>query len=1084
MVISYRKIPKGRFMITIDANTAVAKIAYKLSEVIPVYPITPSTPMAEFCTAKASKEEKNIFGEIVKTIEMQSEAGVAGTLHGALLSGALSTTFTCSQGLLLMIPNMYKIAGEGLPAVIHTSARAISSHALSIFGDHSDVMATRQTGFSIICSSNVQEAHDMALISHVCACKYNMPILHFFDGFRTSHEIQKIEEISDEVILKIFPKNNDISIKQVPLSPENPKMFGTAQNPDVFFQNKEANTKKYNEFSQNLQRELLSFYKLTGRKYAPFEYYGPQNPKNLIISMASSTETIEETLDCLKSNTGLIKVRLYRPFDAEFLLNTIPASVKKICVLDKTREFGGENPLFLDVSGAIIRSGKKVEIISGRYGLGGKEFSPASVKAIIDNLEKIDSKKDFNVGINDDLLNSSLEISEYTNDIHQREIKIFGLGSDGSVSASKNLIKILGENTNEFVQGFFEYDSKKAGSLTISHLRLSNKKIRSSYLLKTPEIICINNFSFVHRYKCLEGLKNGGIVIINSVFNKDEIDKVLPNSYKEVLKDKNAKLFIINAQKIAKENGLNEKINIIMLAALFKATNIIDISLAVSCLEKEIKSTFIKKGKEVVENNLNAMNEGFNEIQEVDVKDLRLNKNEKVVKKDYPNSVMEKICNLDGNFLPVSAFTPDGSMSTDTAKFEKRGIAQNLPIWLPENCIQCGKCVLACPHGALKAILIDEKDEPSEKNMPFADAIGLKGQKFRIQLSPEDCTGCGVCFKTCPAMKKAIEMALATKTLDAQKKNYDISNSLQSKEAFNDNFPKGLQFKKSYFAFPGACAGCGETPYIKLASMLFGEKMIIANATGCSSIYCGSFPSCPFSKDVNGHGPAWANSLFEDNAEFGLGLKLGSKYVGNEDKSVWIIGGDGWANDIGFGGIDHVLQTNENVNILVLDNEVYSNTGGQASKATPLGAHVKFAESGKKTKKKNLGLIAMSYKNAYVAQVSLGADMNQCIKAFKEAESFNGPSIIIAYSPCVEHGFDMSNTMLEMEKAVKSGYWNLFRYNPNTGLTLDSDQKIETKEFLKGERRFSQNQDENLLEKESIACRENLEILKFLASKK
>ena len=1071
--------------ITVDGNTAVAKIAYKLSEVVPIYPITPSTPMAEFCSAASNKKEKNIFNEDVKTIEMQSEAGVAGVLHGALLSGALSCTFTCSQGLLLMIPNMYKIAGEGLPAVIHASARSVSAHALSIFGDHSDVMATRQTGFAMLTSSSVQECHDMALIAHVCANKYNMPILHFFDGFRTSHEYQKIEEIPNSVITKMFPDLNKIDIKINALSPNSPKMYGSAQNPDVFFQNKELSSKKYLEFSKNLLSEFETFKTLTGRDYKPYEFIGKENAKYLIISMASSTQTIEETLQNLDCDTALLRVRLFRPFDENMLLDSIPKTIEKICVLDKTKEFGSENPLYLDVCSAILKSGRKTKVISGRYGLGGKEFSPACVKAIIENLESTNSKDNFTVGINDDVLNSSLKLNNYENNLNQKQIKIFGLGSDGSVSASKSIIRILGNNTDKYVQGFFEYDSKKAGSLTISHLRLCNDKIQSAYLVKSPDIICINNFSFVHRYNCLDGLKNGGIVIFNTVFNKDELDKILPNNYIKTLKEKKAKVFIINAQKIAKENGLNEKINIIMESALFKSSKIISEDVAKSEMTKEISNLFSKKGSAVVEKNLNAMNEGFSSTVEVSVNDLQENKIEQT-KKVFPNEIMTKIQSLKGNDLPVSAFNANGSLETDSAKFEKRGIALNLPIWLPENCIQCGHCVMSCPHGALKAILIDEKDDPKQKDMPFADAIGLKGHKYRIQLSPEDCTGCGVCFKTCPSLKKAIEMAIASKTLDIQKKNFEISEGLKTKEAFNQNFPKGLQFKKSYFHFPGACAGCGETPYIRLASTLFGERMMIANATGCSSIYCGSYPSCPFAKDENGHGPAWANSLFEDNAEFGLGIRLGSNYANNGDKSVWIIGGDGWAVDIGFGGLDHVLQSKENVNILVLDNETYSNTGGQASKSTPLGAHVKFAENGKQTKKKNLGLLAMSYQNAYVAQVSLGADMNQCIKAFKEAESFNGPSLIIAYSPCVEHGFDMSTTMQEMKNAVTSGYFNLYRYNPSSGLTLDYDPEVKTDDFTKNERRFNakNNEDIELLNQNNEACKKKLKILKMLEENK
>ena len=1068
--------------ITLDGNSAVAKIAFKLSQVIPVYPITPSSPMAEYSSGMASSGQKNLFGENVTIQEMQSEAGVVGTLHGALLGGALACTYTCSQGLLLMYPEMFKIAGEGLPAVIHVASRAVASHALSIFGDHSDVMAVRSSGFSMISSSNVQQAHDMALISHVCACKYGVPVLHFFDGFRTSHEYQKIEEINDKTIKKLFPKPSDIEIKKHPLSSNSPKMFGSAQNPDVFFQNKEASSSKYISLCDKIEDEFDRFFNETGRRYHCFEYFGNKKAKNVIVSMCSSGETIKETLGNLKSDVGFLNVRVFSPFDCDKFLNALPKSVKKICVLERLNNNGSALPLFENICSAINQKGLKIEVISGKYGIGGKDFSPKCVKAVIENLNLKKSKNNFTVGIIDDVNSSSLPLSNYQNKLGQTQIKVFGLGSDGSVSANKSMIRILGNKTDKFVQGFYEYDSKKAGSLTISHLRLSDTPIQSTYLVESPNIISINNFSFVHRYRCLNGLNQNGIVLMNSIFSPDEIDKILPDDYKQILKEKNARLFVINAQKIAKENGLNEKISVIMQAALFKVSNFLKIETIKREMEKDIKNVFAKKGSSVVEKNLKAMLEGFKQVKEVNVNNLTIKPLEKVEQKDEKN-IVRTIQRLEGNTLPVSAFSKNGSIDTDSAKFEKRGIALNLPVWLPENCAQCGQCVLSCPHGALRAVLIEDKDQPS--SVPFRDSLGVKGHKYRIELSPEDCTGCGVCAKTCPALKKALEMTIASNCLDEQKQMFEKTKGISSKQAFSDDFAKGLQFKRSYFRFSGACAGCGETPYIKLATMLFGNRMIIANATGCSSIYSGSFPYCPFEKDENGQGPAWANSLFEDNAEFGLGLRLGGKFAKQEDKSVWIIGGDGWACDIGFGGLDHILQSKENVNVIVLDNENYSNTGGQASKSTPLGATAKFCENGKATRKKNLGLIAMTYKNAYVAQVSLGANTAQCIKAFKEAESFNGPSLIICYSPCVEHGFDMSNTMLEMKKAVDLGYWNLYRYNPNTGLSLDFEPNVNTPGFLSGERRFAGTKAKNpaLLEENNTQAKENLELLKKLANK-
>ena len=1040
---------------TIDGNTAVGMIAYKLSEVIPIYPITPSSPMAEYCDGELAKGQKNIFGEIPTLVEMQSEGGASGTMHGSLSTGALSTTFTSSQGLLLMIPNLYKMAGEHLPAVLHVAARTVATHALSIFGDHSDIMAIRQTGAILLCSNSVQEAHDFALIAHLLAIKTSLPVVHFFDGFRTSHEIQKIETINDEQIKMLLPQKEIKEFKNACLNSNSPYQKGSSQNPDIFFQNREASAPSYEKIYDTLISILKDFKKVVGRDYTPFEYVGNKNAENIIISMGSSCECIEETLkDKNFHNVGLLKVHLYRPFNYNAFKLSLPKNTKKVITLDRTREFGSHDPLYLDVVSAL--SDSNIQVVGGRYGLGGKDFTPDMVVSIIDNFETM--KNNFTVGIIDDVSNSSLPIKEYHAKTKAFEMKFFGLGSDGTVSASKSTIKILGEELDKYVQGYFEYDSKKSGSLTKSHIRVSDTPILSTYLVKEANIITINNFSFVHRYNCLEGLKEKGIVLINSIFSANEVDKVLPNSYKKILQEKKAKLFVINAQKLAEKVGLGNKINIIIQTALFKVTNIINFETALNEIQKYIKLTYGKKGQKVVNQNINAMNETVKHIEEVDISKFTF-KEEKPNSKNFDDkfyqTIMKKIERLEGDQIPVSAFNKEGKVPQGTADFEKRGIAAHLPKYLPANCIQCGQCILSCPHNAIKVVLV--KAETMEE-VEFAKAFGMNGYLYRVQVSPEDCTGCGVCANVCPAPKKALEMKMADELLETEKKNYAFCKTLKMEKEtpFSTDLPKGLQFKDSYFSFSGACGGCGETPYIKLATMLFGDKMLIANATGCSSIYGGSFPSCPYFKNENGKGPAWANSLFEDNAEFGLGLKLGSKFT-NPDQSVWIIGGDGWAYDIGYGGLDHILNSNENVNILVLDTEVYSNTGGQASKSTPRGAMVKFASAGKKTKKKDLVSIAIASKNCYVAQVSLGANMMQCIKAFKEAEKFNGPSIIVAYSPCVNHGFDMSQTMNEMKKAVDSGYWSLVRYNPEEGIVhIDSAADFSKYEdYLEGETRFS-----------------------------
>ncbi len=1051
----------------VDGCEAVARIAYKFSEVIPIYPITPSSPMAEYCTSANAKGEKNIFGEDVKMIEMQSEAGVAGTMHGALLSGALSNTFSSSQGLLLMIPNMYKIAGENLPNVIHVASRAVATHALNIFCDHSDVMATRSTGYIMLSSSSVQEAQDFALASHLLSINSSLSVLHFMDGFRTSHELQKIDLLEDKDLKNLISvkKLKNLRFVKEALNPTIPKVYGTAQNPDTFFQNRIKSTLPLADVASQIKIVFEKISQVTEKKYNAYEFYGNPNAKNMIVAMGSSCESIREYIENNNiQDVCLCAVKLFRPF-----LLDIPKSVCKICVLDRCKE-NNISPLALDVISRVQDCDRKIEVIKGIYGLGGKDFAPTEIKAVIENLVSSTSKDNFTVGINDDESFSSLPLTNVQENNSAYSIKIYGLGSDGSVSASKSTVKLLGENYNKNVQGYFEYDSRKSGSMTISHIRISDQVIKSTYLVQNSDLIMINNFSFVHRYNLLEGLKQNGTVIFNSIFDKNEIGKVLPKQYLQILKEKNATVYVIDAQSIARDCELGAKINIIMMTALLQTSKFISQKQIKEEIKDQIIKTFSRKGKDVVNKNILAMEKALTNVNVVDISNFQGKENvtSKIGGGDFSKNIQNPIMDLQGGNIPVSAFSQNGSTPTDTAKYEKRGIAENLPNWIKENCIQCGQCVLACPHSALRALLVDEKTASSPQE--FAKAIGIEGALYKIQLSPLDCTGCGVCANTCPAIKKALQMTEAKNILQEEKEKYEklsIQPQLQQ-HVFKDDFPKGLQFKKSYFEFSGACAGCGQTPYIKLASMLFGDKMIVANATGCSSIYAGTFSSCPFAKDENGCGPAWANSLFEDNAEFGLGIKLGNAFNNKQDKNVWIIGGDGWAYDIGFGGLDHVLNSGENLNILVLDNQSYSNTGGQSSKATPIGANIKLAENSKRTHKKNLAQIAMTYPNVYVAQVALGGNMTQCIKAFKEAEAHNGVSLIIAYSPCVNMGFDLAKMMEEQKNAVDCGYWPLFRYNGEK-LTLDSSLNEDKYfDFLRAERRYSltlNSENKNLLQK-------------------
>ena len=1048
---------------TMDGNTAASMMAYKCSEFAAIYPITPSSTMAELCDEWQNAGQKNIFGTSMKIVEMQSEGGAAGALHGALCGGALATTFTASQGLLLMIPNMYKIAGELLPCAMHVSARTLATHALNIFGDHSDVMACRGTGFAMLCSSNVQEAMDFALLSHLSALQSSVPFLHFFDGFRTSHEIQKIDVIDDEVISELMPRDKIAEFKARALNPNSPHQSGTAQNPDVFFQNREACNTYYNATPEIVEKEMKKLAAKTGRNYELFEYVGAEDAEYVVVMMGSGSETCEQTIAELNAKGGkygLIKIRLFRPFSVSHLINKIPATAKVICTLDRVKESGAiGDPIYLDVVSALVESGKQVKVIGGRYGLGGKDFTPTMVKAVLTNMEG-EMKNHFTVGIEDDVTFTSLKLVPYAATNGDVEFKFYGLGSDGTVSANKNSIKIIGENTDLFVQGYFEYDSKKSGSLTISHLRTSKDPIKSTYLVEQPNFVACHNLSFLSRYDVLDGIKENGTFILNCKTDLEHINKYVPNKIKQIIIDKNINFYAIDAEKIARECGLNNKINTVMQSAFFKISEVIDVDLAVKTMKEAAEKSYKKKGEAVLKANFDAIDRGgeFVKINSTDLVFAEETKQaENAVDDKYYNEIIKPIVRQKGNEIKVSAFTADGSVPTGTSHLEKRGIATQLPKWISENCIGCNMCAMSCPHATIRPVLLNEEEfEDAPEGFITKDVIGKNGMKFRIQINPKDCTGCGVCANVCPTKNKALEMVPVEEITEQEEVNYNYSlTKKENEQAFPENTIKGSQLKKPLFEFSGACAGCGETPYIKLISQLFGERMIVANATGCSSIYGGSCPTCPYTKTKEGKGIAWANSLFEDNAEFGLGIAHARKLAGAGD-SIWIIGGDGWAYDIGYGGLDHVLASGENVNILVLDTEVYSNTGGQSSKSTPRGATAKFAMGGKRTQKKPITNIAMQYGDVYVAQISLGANMQQAINAIKEAEAYNGVSLIIAYAPCINHGIDMSKSSQEMKLAVECGYFNLFRYNPlaENKLTIDSKPTKDYMEFITRENRF------------------------------
>ncbi|MFU0800137.1 MAG: pyruvate:ferredoxin (flavodoxin) oxidoreductase [Xylanivirga thermophila] len=1136
----------AKHMKTMDGNTAAAHVAYAFTEVAAIYPITPSSPMAESTDEWSAHGRKNIFGQTVKVTEMQSEAGASGAVHGSLAAGALTTTFTASQGLLLMIPNMYKIAGELLPGVFHVTARALAGHALSIFGDHSDVMACRQTGFAMLASGSVQEVMDLGSIAHLAAIKSRVPFMHFFDGFRTSHEIQKVEVLEYEDLAKLVDYDAVKEFRDRALNPEHPVTRGTAQNPDVFFQAKEASNKFYEAVPDIVADYMKDISKLTGREYRPFNYYGAEDAENIIVAMGSVTDTIEEVVDYLNAKgekVGVIKVHLYRPFSPKYFFDVLPATVKRIAVLDRTKEPGalGE-PLYQDVCALFYGKADAPAIVGGRYGLGSKDTTPSQIKAVFDNLKMNEPKNHFTIGIVDDVTFTSLPISENISTVPEGTIscKFWGLGSDGTVGANKNAIKIIGDNTDMYAQGYFAYDSKKSGGVTMSHLRFGKKPITSTYLIDKADFIACHNQAYVHQYDVLEGLKDGGTFLLNCIWTTEELDEKLPAHIKKYIKEHNINFYTINAIKIAQEIGLGGRINMIMQAAFFKLANVIPIDDAVKYIKEAIKKTYGRKGDKVVNMNYEAVDKGLEALVKVDVPDAWANavdqeENEENVP-DFVKNIQRPMNSQKGDNLPVSAFVgaEDGTFPAGTTQYEKRGIAINVPEWQIENCIQCNQCAFVCPHAAIRPFLLNEeekKNAPETFETKKAMGKGLEGLTYRMQVSTLDCTGCGNCADICPSKNKALVMKPLESQMDAQIPNWDFAMTVSVKDnLMTKKTIKGSQFAQPLLEFSGACAGCGETPYAKLITQLFGDRMMVANATGCSSIWGGSAPSIPYTTNAEGKGPAWANSLFEDNAEYGLGMYMGVKQLreklennmkaamekdipaelkeafeewiaGKEDaeaskaaaakiipllngdvlniaevkeiadrsdylikRSQWILGGDGWAYDIGYGGLDHVLASGEDVNVLVFDTEVYSNTGGQSSKATPAAAVAKFAASGKKVRKKDLGMMAMSYGYVYVAQVAMGADKNQLMKAMIEAESYKGPSLIIAYAPCINHGIKggMGRSQNQEKRAVESGYWHLYRYNPElkdegkNPFTLDSKEPTASfRDFIGSEVRYT-----------------------------
>jgi len=1128
-----------RTMVTIDGNEAAAYVAHKLNEVIAIYPITPSSNMGEWADEWSAQGRKNLWGAVPSVTEMQSEGGAAGAVHGALQTGALSTTFTASQGLLLMIPNMFKIAGELTSTVFHVSARAIAAQALSIFGDHSDVMTTRATGFAMLASNSVQEVMDTALIAQAATLEGRVPILHFFDGFRTSHEVMKIEQLTDEDLRAMIDDELVRAHRSRALTPERPVLRGTAQNPDVFFQARETVNPFYDAFPDIVQKAMDKFAKVVGRQYKLYEYVGSPTADRVIVIMGSGAEAVQETVEYLNArgqNIGLLKVRLFRPFAAERFVQALPKTVKTIAVLDRTKEPGASGePLYQDVVTSVAESfstGKLPftsfpKIIGGRYGLSSKEFTPAMIKGVFDEMSKAEPKNHFTIGILDDVTNTSItyDPSFTTEGDDVVRALFYGLGADGTVGANKNSIKIIGEDTDNYAQGYFVYDSKKSGSTTTSHLRFGPRPIHSTYLVDRANFVACHQWFFLEKFDVLKSAVPGSTFLLNSIYGQDKVWDKLPRHIQQQIIDKKIKFYVIDGYKVAQETGMGARVNTIMQTCFFAISGVLPREEAVAAIKNSIKKTYGRKGDQVVQQNFAAVDQTLANLFEVEVpagvtSTMEMPPVVSAKAPDFVKNVTAKIIAGFGDMLPVSAMPKDGTYPTGTAQWEKRNIALEIPVWDEAVCIQCNKCALVCPHATIRIKVYDPKmlqnAPPSFKSMDYKGAE-YKGMKYTIQVAPEDCTGCGICVDICPAKNKsetklkAINMLPQPPIREQERVNYDFFLALPEadRRGVKIDTVKGSQFLQPLFEYSGACSGCGETPYVKLATQLFGDRMVVANATGCSSIYGGNLPTTPWAANKDGRGPAWSNSLFEDNAEFGLGMRLTidkhtemarelvqalASTIGDDlakeilganqsdesgiyeqrqrvdalkkeltgiktaeaknllslvdnlvKKSVWIMGGDGWAYDIGFGGLDHVLASGKNVNILVLDTEVYSNTGGQMSKSTPRSAVAKFAAGGKPTAKKDLGLIAMSYGNIYVAQVAMGSNDTQTIKAFMEAEAYDGPSLIIAYSHCIAHGIDMMKGMVNQKAAVESGHWPLYRYNPMAAHEGKNPFKLDSK---------------------------------------